>query len=1007
MAIRKDNVQLVLEIEAQDGVRAYQKLLKESKDVTNQMRNLKRAGKDNTEEFKQLQKRASELSKEMTDLGNAGANMAQLITRSRQLNRELKSLVPGTKRFIEVTDELRQVNSRLKDIRNQVKGVSSELEEIRIAGIKVPPAFVKIANGIETAFKAFFALQIVQFFIEWGNQVSALTREYQKLQGQIEQTTGASGQQLDDYTVQLSAISRTFKVENQEIINAATALTKQLTGDFGESLRLIEQGFVAGANRGGDFLDQVKEYPAFFREAELTGEQMIATITQSVQEGVFSDKGADLIKEFTLRVRELTPATQAALEGIGITSEQIRKKIDEDGIGGAFEMVQTQLRNLEQDSPAVGAALADIFGGPGEDAGIQFVENLNLADASMEKLTDTSNEYVMQQQALLEAERQLSEAQLQLTKVSGQYVNQLQILGTKVLATVISGVSKFLNIIKETPAFLKENRVIIGGLAAGIILLNKQLIISSALSLKDAAAKRAAIIATQAQTIATKGLNAAWRASPIGVVITALSLLAGAIKIAYDRSQTFRAVIAGTFGVLQEFGQIIKESFSNFLGIFSDLSEGNIKSAFERFKKSAANTNPISFFRQQGGRLKEAFVEGYNDKLQEEMIASTEEAIPDAEVESLSAQAKKLGNDLGRTTGEEFKKSLEKETAEEQKIREAKAARQADRNLLQPLAALDNESPDQISSTGQGEGDFSAQEELLKNRFLKALLTEQQYEEDRFRLQQESYDRRLEFLRQKHGEESAAFIELENEKLEHQRTYEEQRAELTKRTEEARQQAIGTGFKAFSSFVDSTIELLGKEEAERKKNSIALKAFEAGKVIVAGISEVQQIWKNSAQLGPLGQIFAVIQTAAAAARTSTALSKINSTSFYRGGHTGDKVIMPDAYGGIVGAVHKNEWVAPDWMTGHPVYGQTIGWLEAMRQRGFKDGGFTTINTTPTLPVSNILGTAPDESRELMMMFLKGNDQLIKAIQRKRFEVTTGQIRDGLQEEDELDRNSGF
>jgi hypothetical protein len=996
MAIRRDNVQLVLEIEAQDGVRAYQKLLDESKKVTNQMRNLKRAGKENSEEFKQLQKRASELNQEMNELGGAGANMAQLITRSKQLNQELKSLVPGTKRFIEVTEELKQVNSRLKDIREQTRGVSSELEEMRIAGIKVPPAFVKIANGIETAFKAFFALQIVQFFIEWGNQVSALTREYQKLQGQIEQTTGASGQQLDDYTVQLSAISRTFKVENQEIINAATALTKQLTGDFGESLRLIEQGFVAGANRGGDFLDQVKEYPAFFREAELTGEQMIATITQSVQEGVFSDKGADLIKEFTLRVRELTPATQAALEGIGITSEQIRKKIEEEGIGAAFEMVQTQLRKLEQDSPAVGAALADIFGGPGEDAGIQFVENLNLADASMEKLTDTSNEYVMQQQALLEAERQLSEAQLQLTKVSGQYVNQLQILGTKVLATVISGVSKFLNIIKETPAFLKENRVIIGGLAAGIILLNKQLIISSALSLKDAAAKKAAIIATQAQTIATRGLNAVMRANPIGVVITALSLLAGAIKIAYDRSQTFRAVIAGTFGVLQEFGQIIKESFSNFLGIFSDLSEGNIKSAFERFKKSAANTNPISFFRQQGGRLKEAFIEGYNDKLQEEMIASTEEAIPDAEVESLSAQAKNLGNDLGRTTGEEFKKSLQKEAPKVQR---------------EEVSAMDIGDEDVDSEIVDNA--FASEQELLKNRFLQALMTEQEYYDQRYELQQQDYERRLDFLQEKFGEESAAYIQLENEKLEKQKDYEMQRQELTRRTEDIRAQLMREGVNAVSDLVGTTIDLLGQEDDERKKNSLALKAFSAGKVLIDTQEAIMAIIKN-AEANPqnilfpaAGKIISGIKIAAVSAKSLAALNKIRGTSFYSGGHTGDKVIMPDAYGGIVGAVHKNEWVAPDWMTGHPVYGQTIGWLEAMRQRGFKDGGFTTINTTPTLPVSNTLGTAPDESRELMMMFLKGNDQLIKAIQRKRFEVTTGQIRDGLQEEDELDRNSGF
>ena len=308
---------------------------------------------------------------------------------------------------------------------------------------------------------------------------------------------------------------------------------------------------------------------------------------------------------------------------------------------------------------------------------------------------------------------------------------------------------------------------------------------------------------------------------------------------------------------------------------------------------------------------------------------------------------------------------------------------------------------------------FASEQELLKNRFLQALMTEQEYYDQRYELQQQDYERRLDFLREKFGEESAAYVQLENEKLEKQKDYEMQRQELTRRTEDIRAQLMREGVNAVSDLVGATIDLLGQEDDERKKNSLALKAFSAGKVLIDTQEAIMAIIKN-AEANPqnilfpaAGKIISGIKIAAVSAKSLAALNKIRGTSFYSGGHTGDKVIMPDAYGGIVGAVHKNEWVAPDWMTGHPVYGQTIGWLEAMRQRGFKDGGFTTINTTPTLPVSNTLGTAPDESRELMMMFLKGNDQLIKAIQRKRFEVTTGQIRDGLQEEDELDRNSGF
>jgi len=906
MAIRRDNVQLVLEIEAQDGVRAYQKLLDESKKVTNQMRNLKRAGKENSEEFKQLQKRASELNQEMNELGGAGANMAQLITRSKQLNQELKSLVPGTKRFIEVTEELKQVNSRLKDIREQTRGVSSELEEMRIAGIKVPPAFVKIGNAMQMAMKAFFALQIIQYVIDWANQINELTKEYQKLRGQIEQTTGAAGSELDNYTVQLSAISKTFNVENQEIINAATALTKQLTGDFGESLRLIEQGFLAGADRGGDFLDQVKEYPTFFREAGLSGEQMIATISQGVQEGVFSDKGPDLIKEFTLRVRELTPATQKALQGIGITSEEIRKKIDEDGIGGAFELVQQKLRAIEDTAPETGAALADIFGGPGEDAGIQFIENLQLANVTMEDLTDSGNEYLNVLRENYEANEELAVAQNRLTKATSAF--------STFMGTTITRVKTFfLNVTADVFEFFQK------------------------------------LPATG------QGVQAAFQAI-VNNIVNFFARARTSIEITLKRIKKLNPFGKTSAQLDQEIANLEKKK--------TDMKEG-VEGVMEAYR--------------------EAYLQGI-EKIERD------QAIADA---FLNTQNSNPDNDPDPTTTPNPKPSAAKRP-------------EVEREKVSAINIGDEDVDSEIVDNA-----FASEQELLKNRFLQALMTEQEYYDQRYELQQQDYERRLDFLREKFGEESAAYVQLENEKLEKQKDYEMQRQELTRRTEDIRAQLMREGVNAVSDLVGATIDLLGQEDDERKKNSLALKAFSAGKVLIDTQEAIMAIIKN-AEANPqnilfpaAGKIISGIKIAAVSAKSLAALNKIRGTSFYSGGHTGDKVIMPDAYGGIVGAVHKNEWVAPDWMTGHPVYGQTIGWLEAMRQRGFKDGGFTTINTTPTLPVSNTLGTAPDESRELMMMFLKGNDQLIKAIQRKRFEVTTGQIRDGLQEEDELDRNSGF
>lgn len=61
----------------------------------------------------------------------------------------------------------------------------------------------------------------------------------------------------------------------------------------------------------------------------------------------------------------------------------------------------------------------------------------------------------------------------------------------------------------------------------------------------------AAAAAERAQAAATWVLNAALRANPIGIVITALTLLVAGFVLAYRRSETFRAIVQTAFrGVL-------------------------------------------------------------------------------------------------------------------------------------------------------------------------------------------------------------------------------------------------------------------------------------------------------------------------------------------------------------------------------------------------------------------------------------------------------------------------
>lgn len=64
------------------------------------------------------------------------------------------------------------------------------------------------------------------------------------------------------------------------------------------------------------------------------------------------------------------------------------------------------------------------------------------------------------------------------------------------------------------------------------------------------AATIGATIATNAQTIAQRGLNLAMRANPIGLLITGLVLVAGALVVAYNKSETFRGIVQKVAGTM-------------------------------------------------------------------------------------------------------------------------------------------------------------------------------------------------------------------------------------------------------------------------------------------------------------------------------------------------------------------------------------------------------------------------------------------------------------------------
>lgn len=245
----------------------------------------------------------------------------------------------------------------------------------------------------------------VKFWFDFNKGLSEATRL-------TEQFTGLSGDDLIIYRDNVQAVADVYGKDFTDVLQSANALSKQFGITNEEAINIIKDGFVAGADVSGNFLDTVKEYPTFFREAGLSASEFVAISTEAVKQGVFGDKGVDAIKEATIRLREMSTSTSEALAGIGLSGEEIQRAMA-DGSMTAFDAIQKvseKLNELPETSSAVGTAVADIFGGAGEDAGLQYIKTLKDISTDLDEVKDKAGEYATLQDDYLNSQVELQRA---------------------------------------------------------------------------------------------------------------------------------------------------------------------------------------------------------------------------------------------------------------------------------------------------------------------------------------------------------------------------------------------------------------------------------------------------------------------------------------------------------------------------------------------------------------------------------------------------------------------
>ena len=284
-----------------------------------------------------------------------------------------------------------------------------------------------------------------------GASISAIAQNFAEVNVQLRDTarlTGLVGETLNTVTGNLRATSKVFEKDYNEVLLAANTLSSEFGISLPDAIEKINEGFIAGNDINGEYLDSLREYSTQIKSAGLSADEFNAIINTSVKEGIFSDKGLDAVKEAGIRLRELTPATRTALDAIGLSSTEIEKSLRE-GTKSIFDVIQevsAQLKTLPADSKEVGQAIADIFGGAGEDAGLRYLKILADVNTELEIGDENLSEYALKQKELLESTQDLEVANVKFSASFSGVGDSISTFVNNVLADLLEGLSDLANV---------------------------------------------------------------------------------------------------------------------------------------------------------------------------------------------------------------------------------------------------------------------------------------------------------------------------------------------------------------------------------------------------------------------------------------------------------------------------------------------------------------------------------------------------------------------------------
>jgi len=438
----KEQSKLKAKISAATGEEAKQNaILKlELREVTKETKKQAQAASGLEDAYERLRRETREAKNESKRLG------AELLETEKRFGKTSKEALELGQRFDlaskkanDLDSDLQSLNTNVGDFQGNVGNYSSALDGIGQG----------FSGVLELATPVGLAIAAVGLAIEGIGALAETVQETNQQLKETQQLTGLSGEQLTTFTGQIRTTAKVFDQEYNEVLRSSNAVAKEFGISGAEAVDLINKGFVQGANINDDYLDQLREYAPQFKAAGLSAQDFNNVVALGAKEGIFNDKAADTVKEGGLRLREFTKATKDSLVPLGeLRNTQIQQAVAAGESFKAIQLVSKGLKEVELTAQQTQSIITNTFGGPGEDAGLRFIQLLADIETGADGVNANLTEQQRKQLEILKVQEDLANAEVRLGEAFRESGKDIEIFFAQLQTLGIEGILEAIDFLK-------------------------------------------------------------------------------------------------------------------------------------------------------------------------------------------------------------------------------------------------------------------------------------------------------------------------------------------------------------------------------------------------------------------------------------------------------------------------------------------------------------------------------------------------------------------------------